>query len=202
MTAEYQTRHISAWPKLLFAVVCISPWVCSAAYAQKGMGDQVGVVRRGLKPPMTQLSGKIVSIETHPCEKTTGPALAGTHLIVEGTDGKQYNLHLGPASAVAPIVEPLQPDKQIEVVAFRTSQMPANQYVATTLRLEGGKVLVLRDSDLRPFWSRRTGPGGGSNRGLSRYGQGRGFGRQSRCQSTPHRGPWCGSRRGSGRCIF
>jgi len=202
MTAGYQRGHLSSRQVLLFAMVCISPWVCSAAYAQKGMGDQVGVARQGLKPPMTQLSGQIVSIETHPCEKTTGPALAGTHLIVEGTEGKQYNLHLGPANAVAPIVEPLQPGKQIQVVAFRTSQMPENQYVVTTLRLEDGKVLVLRDSDLRPFWSRWGGPGRGSNQGFAGRGQGRGFGRQSRCQSTPHRGPWCGSRRGSGRRIF
>ncbi len=202
MTAEYQTRHISAWPKLLFAVVCISSWACSATFAQKGMGDQIGVVRQGLKPPMTQLSGKIVSIETHPCEKTTGPALAGTHLIMGGTDDKQYNLHLGPASAVAPIIEPLQPGKQIEVVAFRTSQMPENQYVATTLRLEDGKVLAFRDSDLRPFWSRRGGYGRGSNQGFAGRGQERGFGRQSRWQSTPNRGAWRGSRRALGRCIF
>jgi len=198
MTAEYQTRRISAWPKLLFAVVCISSWACSTTIAQKGMGDQVGVARQGLKPFMTQLSGKIVSIETHPCEKTTGPALAGTHLIVEGTDGKQYNLHLGPASAVAPIVEPLQPGKQIQIVAFRTSQMPENQYVATTLRLEDGRVLVFRDSDLRSFWARRTGPGGGSNQGLTGHGKGRGFGRKSRWRSAPNRGAWHGSR----RCIF
>lgn len=202
MTAEYQTRHIPAWPKLLLAAVCISTWVCSATFAQKGMGDRAGVVRQGLKPPMTQLSGKIVSIETHPCEKTTGPALAGTHLIAEGTDGKQYNLHLGPANAVAPIIRPLQPGKQIEVVAFRTSKMPENQYVVTTLRLKDGKVLAFRDSDLRPFWAKRAGPGGGRNQGLAGYGKERGFGRQSRWQSAPHRGPWRGSRRGSERCMF
>lgn len=200
MTTEYQTRYISAWLKLLFAVVCIMSWACSATFAQKGMGDQVGVVRQGLKLPMTQFSGKIVSIETHPCEKTTGPALAGTHLIVEGTDDKQYNLHLGPAHAVAPLIEPLQPGKRIEVVAFCTSKMPEDQYVVTTLRLEDGRVLALRDSDLRPFWSRRGGPEGGRNQGLAGYGRGRGFGRHSRWQSAPNRHAWRGSHRGLGRC--
>ncbi len=201
MTAEYQTRHVSAWPKLLFAAVCISSWACSATLAQKGMGDQIGVVRQGLKPPLTQFSGKIVSIETHPCEKTTGPAPAGTHLIVEGTDGEQYNLHLGPANVVAPIIAPLQPGKQIKVVAFRTSRMPGNQYVATTLRLKDGRVLVLRDSDLRPFWSGQGGRGRGSYQGFAGRGPGRGFGRQSRWQSTPNRGAGRGPRRGLGRCI-
>ncbi len=202
MAAGYQIGHLSSRQMLLFAVVCISPWACSAVYAQKGMGDQVGVARQGLKPPMAQLSGRIVSIETHPCEKTTGPALAGTHLIVEGIDDRQYNLHLGPANAVAPIIEPLQPGTKIEVVAFRTSKMPEDQYVVTTLRLEDGKVLAFRDSDLRPFWARRGGPGSGSNQGLTGHGKGRGFGWQSQWQSAPHGGAWRGSRRGSGRCIF
>jgi len=202
MTAEYQTRHISAWLKLLFAVVCIMAWACSATFAQKGMGDQVGVVRQGLKPPMTQLSGRIVSIETHPCEKTTGPALEGTHLIVEGTDDRQYNLHLGPANAVAPLIEPLQPGTKIEVVAFRTSKMPEDQYVVTTLQLADGKLLAFRDSDLRLFWSGRGGPGGGRNQGLAGYGKGRGFGRNSRWKSAPNRHAWRGSRGGFGRCGF
>lgn len=202
MVAGYQIGHLSSRPKLLFAVVCISSWACSATFAQKGMGDQVGVARQGLKPPMTQLSGKIRSVETHPCEKTTGPALAGTHLIVEGTDGKQYNLHLGPANAVASIIEPLQPGKQIEVVAFRTSEMPEDQYVVTTLRLEDGKEIVLRDSDIRPFWSRRGGPGNRSNQGLAGHGKGRGFGRQSRWQPARHGGPVSCPRRGLGRCVL
>ncbi len=202
MAAGYQIGLLSLRQMLLLAVVCISPWVCSAAYAQKGMGDQVGVARQGLNPPMAQLSGRIVSIETHPCEKTTGPAPVGTHLIVEGTEGQRYNLHLGPASAVAPLITPLQPGKQIEAVAFRTSKMPENQYVVTTLRLEDGKVLAFRDSDLRPFWARRTGPEGGRNQGFAGHGKGRGFGRQSRWQSARQGGPRCGLRRGLGRCIF
>jgi len=196
------TKAVLGRGGLLFVPVCAVLLASSGAYAQKGMGDQTGVARQHLELPIVQLAGKIVSVETHPCEKTTGPATEGTHLIIEGTDGKQYNLHLGPANVVAPIIEPLQPGKQIEVVAFRTSKMPEDQYVVTTLRLEDGKVLAFRDSDLRPFWAKRAGPGGGRSQGLAGYGKRRGFGRQSRWQSAPRRGPWCGSRLGSGRCIF
>lgn len=177
MTAECQTRHISAWPKLLFAAVGISQWACSATFAYKGMGDQVGVVQQGVKPPMTQLPGTIVSIKTHPCEKTIGPAVAGTHLIAKGTEGTSYNLHLGPIGAVGPFIELLQPGRQIETVAFRTPQMPENQYVVPPLQLEDGKVLVLRNPDLRRFWSGGASTEGGRNQGLAGYGEGRGFGR-------------------------
>lgn len=206
MTARCRTRHqighALPWPGLLLAAVCIWPLISSAAYAQKGMGDQTGVARQGLRPPLVQLSGKVLSVETHPCEKTTGHALMGAHLTVAGADGKQYNLHLGPAGAVAPITESLPPGSRVEVVAFRTSQMPENQYVATTLRLEAGNVLVLRDSNLRPFWSGQGGLGGGRNQEFTGWGRGRDFGRQSRWQSVRHRGPWCGRGRGRGWRIF
>jgi hypothetical protein len=198
MTAGYQMRqqtsHLSPWSRLLLAVVCVWPLFSSTVYAQKGMGDQDGVARQGLRPSLTRLTGKILSVETHPCEKTTGPALAGTHLIVEGTDGKRYNLHLGPANAVASIVTPLQPGVPIEVTAFRTSKMPEDQYVVSTLLLENSKMVQLRDSDLRPFWSRRSDLPGGRNQGFAGRGPGRGFGWQSRRQSARHCGPRNGPR--------
>jgi hypothetical protein len=202
MTAGYrigqQRKHLSPWPGLLLTVVCAWPLLSSTAYAQKGMGDQDGVARQGVRPPLTRLTGKILSVETHPCEKTTGPALEGTHLIVESADGKRYNLHLGPANAVASIVKPLQPGVPIEVTAFRTSKMPEGQYVVSTLLLENARVVQLRDSDLRPFWSRRSGLGGGRNQGFAGYGQGRGFGWQSRRHCGPRNGP----RQGSGCRMF
>ncbi len=148
---------------ILLAIVCVLLLPFSAAYAQKGVGDPTGVVRQGLNPPLTTLSGKVVSIDTHPCENTTGYAPAGTHLIVEADDGTKYNVHIGPADAVASIVEPLTPGTPIEITAFRTSKLPENQYVATTLVPEDGKTVQLRDADLRPFWAGQGGFGRGRN---------------------------------------
>lgn len=208
--------------RLLLTVACVVLLVSCGAYAQKGVGDQIGVVRQGLNPPLTKLSGKLVSIETHPCENTTGYALAGTHLIVEADDGTKYNLHVGPADAVASVVEPLTPGIQIDVYAFRTSEMPEDQYVATTLVLAGGKVVELRDANLRPFWSGQgrlglgrnlgAGPGqtwrgwgqGWTGRGRGWTGRGQGWGRRRSCRwqaapcwsDRPIRSGWRGCRRG------
>jgi hypothetical protein len=166
------------------------------------MGDQIGVVRQGLKPPLTTLSGKVLSLETHPCEKTTGPAPAGTHLIIEGTDGKKYNLHLGPADAVASIAESLRPGRQIEAAVFRTSKMPEDQYVVSALRLDNNRILRLRDADLRPFWSRRSQLGQGWNQGFAGRGNGRAFGVQGQRQSGRCFRQWRGPCRGSCRRLF
>jgi hypothetical protein len=164
------------WPRYLLGAVCIPLLVSTMVHAQKGMGDPIGVARQGLKPSLVELSGTIVSVETHPCAKTTGRAVVGTHLIVKGADGQQYNLHLGPAYAVASLTESLQPGQAIEAVVFRTPQMPENQYVVSTLRLGAGKVVQLRDSSLRPSWSRQGRLQSSPNQGFPRYGQGRGWG--------------------------
>ena len=163
------SRAIRSRRAFLLTVVCVVLLVSCGAYAQKGVGDRIGVVRQGLNPPLTKLSGKIASVETHPCENTTGYALAGTHLIVEADDGTKYNLHVGPADAVAPIVKPLTPGTHIEVRAFRTPRMSEDQYMVTSLRLEGGKVIDLRDANLRPFWfgQGQLGPGRNPGAGLN-----------------------------------
>jgi hypothetical protein len=197
-----QTGSFQGWRSVLRAVACILLLASSAGYAQKGMGDQTGVVRQGLRPSLTRLSGKILSVETHPCEKATGRALAGTHLIIEAANGRQYNLHVGPADAVASVVEPLQPGRPVEVVAFRTSRMPENQYVVSTLLLKNSKAVTLRDADLRPFWAGRSRFDGDGNQGRAGSGKRRGFRFRSRRQSVRPFGPWHGPRRGSGRCIF
>ncbi len=186
------TRRCQRWPRYLLGVVCMPLLVSTTVYAQKGMGDRIGVARQGLKPSPIELSGTIVSVETHPCAKTTGHAVVGTHLIVKGTDGQQYNLHLGPAYAVAALTESLQPGRAIGAVVFRTPQMPENQYVVSTLRLGTDKAIQLRDSSLRPFWSRQSHLQSSPNQGFPRrgwgYGGGRGCGRGR-----------CG---GFGRCMF
>ncbi|MBE0535261.1 MAG: hypothetical protein IH624_06280 [Phycisphaerae bacterium] len=150
------TARMCGCKGLLFGAACL-PLLFSAAHAQKGMGDREGVVRQGLRPALATLSGKIVSVETHPCEKTTGPSPAGTHVIVAGVGGVEYNVHLGPAAAVEAIAEQLRAGSRIEAAAFRTVKLPNNHYVAVTLRLQDSKgVFHLRDANLRPFWSERS----------------------------------------------
>ncbi len=158
-----RAKAIQSQAGVFLTSICVLLLPCSAAYAQKGIGDQIGVVRQGLTPPRTTLSGKVVSIDTHPCENTTGYALVGTHLIVEADDGKTYNIHIGPTDAVASIVEALTPGTPVEITAFRTSRLPENQYVATTLVPEDGETIQLRDANLRPFWAGQGGFGRGRN---------------------------------------
>jgi hypothetical protein len=125
-----------------------------AAHAQKGVGDSIGVVRQGLEPALTSLSGVVQSVQTHPCENTTGRAVAGTHIMLRGDDGHEYNMHLGPADAVSALAERLKPGARIEVAAFRTTRMSENHYVVTTLTHDGESV-ELRDAGLQPVWSQQ-----------------------------------------------
>lgn len=138
----------------MFATAACLMLAGSVAQAQKGMGDPTGMARQGLEPALTSLSGVVQSVETHPCENTTGRAVAGTHIMLQGNNGKEYNLHLGPADAVSTLVERLEPGAQIEVVAFQTSKMPEDHYVVTTLMYEGERV-ELRGAGLKPVWSQQ-----------------------------------------------
>ena len=119
---------------------------------QRGLGDSLGAARLTAKPPVIRLSGKLQEIRNHPCENTTGIADIGTHLILENEKGRRLNIHLGPTPAVAEAVKSLSVGKRLDVLAFRTGQMPANQYVAQTIIL-GNRFIRLRDANLRPFWS-------------------------------------------------
>jgi len=152
-------------------------------YAQRGMGDPTGVARQGIVPKPVNISGKLVAVQTNPCEKTTGRALVGTHLDLKTATGKEFNVHLGPATVLEPIVKQLVVGQQIDVVAFRTEKIPKGQYVAKSLTF-AGKTVQLRDDNLRPAWaggrSAWYGPRGGANYGMGRgpgRGRGRGWGR-------------------------
>ncbi len=182
--------------RLTFAAACM-PLVFSAAYAQKGMGDMEGVVRQGLRAPLVKLAARVIRVETHPCEQTTGPSPAGTHLIVAGGEGTEYNVHLGPADSVATIAKELKPGGQVEILAFRTVKLPKNHYVAVRLVLQDkGTVFHVRDSNLRPFWSERSNLGTVRGRG---FGQGRGrnaqLGGAGQGQGAGQRGRGCGTLR-------
>jgi len=148
-----RTKAVGKRWGFFFPIACVLLTAASGVYAQKGIGDPTGVVRQGLRPTPRMLSGKLISAETHPCEKTTGPSPAGTHLIVAGDDGREYNLHLGPADAVAAIVDTLERGTRVAARVFRTSNMPEDQYVVTTLMPGGHEVIPLRDANLRPLWA-------------------------------------------------
>ena len=146
--------------------------------AQKGMGEPTGVARQAVKPPIETMSGTIKDIKIGPCERTTGHSLEGVHLIVQADSGKTINLHLGPEAALEEVVDQLSAGQQITFEAFRTDIMPADAYVAKSLKM-GDTTLDLRDDNLRPKWAiaaqggRGGGPGTGAGRG---QGQGRGPG--------------------------
>jgi hypothetical protein len=141
------------------------------AVAQKGMGDDTGIVRHGLTPPVTSISGELLEIETGPCERTTGRAKIGTHLIIQDKDGQKLNIHLGPENAVDDVVEQLSLKQTLFLDVFHTEKMPANAYIAKSLTIDG-KVIHLRDDNLRPVWagSRGAGRGQGMRQGRGNWG--------------------------------
>ncbi len=140
------------------------------AAAQKGTGEPTGVARQAVKPPIETMSGTIKDIKVGPCERTTGRSLQGVHLIVQATDGKTINLHLGPAAALEDVLDQLSAGQQITFEAFRTDVMPQDAYVAKSLKA-GDTAFGLRDDNLRPNWAiaaqggRGGGPGMGGGRG-------------------------------------
>jgi hypothetical protein len=148
------------------------------AAAQKGMGEPAGVAGQAVKPPIETMSGTIKDVKIGPCERTTGRSLQGVHLIVQADTGKTINLHLGPEAALEDVVDQLSAGQQITFEAFRTDIMPADAYVAKSLKM-GDTTVDLRDDNLRPKWAiaaqggRGGGPGMGAGRG---QGQGRGPG--------------------------
>ena len=117
------------------------------------------------------MSGTIKDIKTERCEKTTGRFVEGVHLIVQGQDNRTINLHLGPASPLADVVQQLSTGQEIRFDAFRTDRMPKDAYVAKSLTA-GAKTFALRNDNLRPKWaSRGRGMGGGRGMGAG-MGQG------------------------------
>ncbi len=121
-------------------------------FAQKGTGAPTGVARQPVKPAIVSFSGTLLEIKTGLCQATTGRNPVGTHLVMEDTDKKQLNIHLGPAWAVAKTVDNLSIGEPITAKAFRTEKMKENHYVAQSLSF-GKTTVTLRDETLRPRWA-------------------------------------------------
>jgi hypothetical protein len=163
--------------RIIFLMVMALSWALLTpfAYAQRGMGDSTGVARQGIVPEFVTVSCELLSVETHPCKKTTGCGVIGTHLKVKTREGKVLNIDLGWAIGVELIVKQLSIGQHLEVTAFRTEKMPEGQYVAKSLNFDG-KTVPLRDESLRPIWAGgRAAWEGPPERGG--YGRGRGWGR-------------------------
>jgi len=138
---------------IMLATALIALIWATVALGQRGMGDSRGVAQQRLKPSLVRISGRLEEIKTHPCESTTGEAELGTHLILKDKYGKELNIHLGPAPELSEVVKQLTVGKSLDLLGFRTDKMPSNHYAATTLIL-ANRTIQLRDSNLRPYWSR------------------------------------------------
>ena len=158
----------------MFVAIALA-FAASPAVAQRGVGDQTGVARMTVKPEIVTLSGKLTAINIGPCEKTTGHAQVGVHLIVEPTTpsaegaaetakAEPLNIHVGPAAVVQEMVDKFPIGTQLTIAAFRTDKMPANQYVAQSLKSDTASV-TLRDESLRPVWADARGSDGAGMRG-------------------------------------
>ena len=162
----------------------------TVAFAQRGVGDPEGVARQAVRPEVVSLAGKVVKVETGPCQMTTGRSPLGTHFLLQTAEGKTLNIHLGPAAAVEFVAKDLSRDKPVKVEAFRTEQMKEGHYVACKL-MYGEQTVTLRDETLQPVWAMGRGQGGG------RGWYGGGLGRGPNAASGPGWGRGYG-RRGAG----
>lgn len=143
----------------------------SVANAQKGIGDSSGVAKQAIKPASISMTGKVLSVDTHPCGKTTGKAPLGTHLKVLTSDDVEVNLHVGPADEVKELVKNISSGQDIRFDAFRTEDLPPANYVAKTLYVNDEEITLRDDTTLRPFWATRYDKN-------NRRSEGQGSGRQ------------------------
>lgn len=143
------------------------------AFAQRGMGDAVGIAQQAVKPALVSISGTVRAVVTQPCEQTTGRSYLGTHLVLTTEEDAEVNVHLGPAVRVGAIVDKLEVGMSVKLAVFRTDKMPENHFVAQVIEVND-ETLRLRDDNLRPLWA---GNGGGKNGPGAGGGWGRGQGR-------------------------
>jgi hypothetical protein len=159
------------------AILCVGVGILavltymSPSYGQRGVGESVGMARQATRPALVTIEGTLTAIKTGPCERTTGRAGVGTHLLLQNSEGKTVNVHLGPATVVASFVNGLKAGDHVTAKAFRTDKLPADNYVAVSATV-GEKSLTLRDETLRPTWAGRQGFGRGPGFGGRGYGPG------------------------------
>ncbi len=141
---------------IIFSTVCP---------AQRGVGNKEGIVRAGVNVEPVELSGNITDFKVGECKLTTGRSLSGTHVIIKTSNGKSLNVHLGPTRAINSLVGELQKGKEIKFDAFRTNELPEDQYIAREIIYED-ETYTLRDENYKPAWS--GGDGKRQGRGRNR----------------------------------
>ena len=141
--------------------------------AQRGTGDEQGVFRSGVAVETAAISGTVTEVARTTCPATTGRSPIGVHLILQSADGEPINLHLGPPSAMDDVLATVDEGDGITADAFRTDALAPDNYVATTLTVDG-QTFTLRGDDLQPVWAGSGGRRGGAMG--QRSGQGSGVG--------------------------
>jgi hypothetical protein len=121
-------------------------------YGQRGLGDPRGIAQAVIKPVTVALTGRITAINTGPCELTTGHGRVGTHLMVQGPEGPPWNLHVGPTTVVASIVQALPKNQPVHFTVFRTAAMKPDHWVVQSIKTVDHEY-TLRDQSLRPVWA-------------------------------------------------
>lgn len=174
---------------LVLTAVAAACWATTAT-AQRGAGEAQGIARQANKPAVVEITGTVEEIKIGPCQRTTGRAAEGAHLLLSTGYGEQINLHLGPADAVKQVTEQVVVGDTITAQAFQTDKLGNDEYVAQSVAV-GDETIALRNEALRPEWAGGRGMGRGSGQGRGR-GQGRGNGQG--------RGGW-GPGPGGGRCM-
>ncbi len=163
------------WTKVTMLALAVCGLTASTAMAQRGVGEASGVARQAVRPEVVVLTGKVLQVETGPCENTTGRSILGTHFLMQNSEGETLNIHLGPAGAVEFVAKELAKDKEVRVEAFQTEAMKKDHYVARTLTLDD-RMVTLRDETLRPAWAAGRGAvGQGPAAGASGRGMGPGW---------------------------
>lgn len=161
-------KSLPTYPLYLVGALLAAALVAVPAIAQKGTGEPAGVAQQARKPPIEALSGTINEIKIGRCEKTSGRSLEGAHLIVQTSDARTINLHLGPTFALREELKQLAVGQAISIEAFRTERLPKDAYIAKSVK-SGDKVFALRNDNLRPKWAGR-GRGWGRGRGMGHGG--------------------------------
>ncbi|MCK4466701.1 MAG: hypothetical protein KAU83_13400 [Bacteroidales bacterium] len=133
--------------------ICFLITISMYSYSQKGLGKQTGISHEINKTSVFNLNGELLEIKIGPCEYTSGRYEFGTHLILRNSkDDSRINIHLGPTQEVQYVVDQLTIGNELKVKAFRTSEMPEDNYIAQEI-IYDRKVITLRDKNLRPFWA-------------------------------------------------
>lgn len=144
------------FPFLVLLAWCSSLILQTPAFAQRGMGDAEGVARS--QEVVQKISGTAVvqEVAVEECTQTTGRYPVGIHLLAENSDGESLNLHLGPEPVLRKITRQIEEGTEISFKAFRTTQLPENNFIVEVIGFNG-KQLTLRDESLRPRWAGQRG---------------------------------------------